>query len=112
MLEELKLTKESAGDSGQALSQLQKSLKIAQENVIKSDDKVRELNGTLETRTANFLKEKGDLKKALDKALADLKNSSSNSSGVLQENEDLKNKLEETRKKLTDTESELEILRD
>lgn len=58
------------------------------------------------------MKEKADLKQALEKALADLKNSSSNSSGVLQENEDLRNKLDEAQKKLTDTESELEILRE
>ena len=62
LLEELKLTKDAAGDSGQALGQLQKSLKLAQENVIKSDDKAREANETLETRTSKFLKEKADLK--------------------------------------------------
>jgi len=61
LIEELKLAKDSAGDSGQQLSELTKNLRIAKESANKFELEAKELEQTLGTRTTNFLKEKKDI---------------------------------------------------
>ena len=61
LIEELKLTKDSVGDSGQQLSELTKNLRIAKESANKFELGAKELEHTLGTRTTNFLKEKKDI---------------------------------------------------
>lgn len=63
LLEELKLTKEAAGDSGSQIGELRRDLRIARENSDKFENEAKETKETLETRTKNFLNEKADLRK-------------------------------------------------
>ena len=67
---------------------------------------------TLETRTQNFLKEKADIRMELEKALADLKAVDKNQSGMSSENDKLKEEVTALKKKLTDTELQLDIIQD
>ena len=100
LMEELKLTKDAAGDSGQQLSELTKNLRIAKESAKKLEIEAKDIELTLGTRTANFLKEKKDLQLQLEKALADLKNKSSNSSELIAENNQLKSDLKASNNEL------------
>ena len=56
------------------------------------------MKATLETRTSNFLKEKADIKLQLEEALANLKKVDNNSSGLGNENKDLRSKLDAMKK--------------
>jgi len=112
LIEELKLTKNAAGDSGSQIGELSKNLRLAKENAAKYEKEAKDLAHTLETRTANSLKEKTDLKQQLDKALKDLKSKSSNSSEMITENAELRSELEAAKKMLSSSEMELEILKD
>ena len=47
LIEELKLTKDSVGDSGQQLSELTKNLRIAKESANKFELEAKELEHTL-----------------------------------------------------------------
>ena len=62
LLEELKLTKDAAGDSGSQIGELNRRLKVAQENSDRFENELRETKHTLETRTNNFLKEKAEMR--------------------------------------------------
>ena len=112
LLEELKLTKAAAGDSGSQIGELSKSLRAAQANAEKFEKEAEELRKTLETRTQNFLKEKADIRTELEKALADLKAVDKNQSGMSSENDKLKEEVTALKKKLTDTELQLDIIQD
>ena len=105
LLEELKLTKEASGDSGQQIGELTRDLRNARENNEKLENQLSELKATLETRTKNFMSEKSDLKLQLQEALSSLKNKDSNSSGMVQEISKLKDELRDVKKKLQDTET-------
>ena len=104
LLEELKLTKEAAGDSGSQIGTLSRDLRNARESAEKLESELSELKATLETRTKNFMNEKTDLKLRLDEALASLKNKDSNSSSMAAEVTKLKDELRDVKKKLQDTE--------
>ena len=112
LLEELKLTKDAAGDSGSQIGELTRDLRNARESVSKLDDENRELKSTLETRTKNFLSEKSDLKLRLEEALASLKSKDSNSSGMISEITKLKDELRDVKKKLQDTETQMDTLQE
>ena len=112
MLEELKLTKDAAGDSGTQIGELTRDLRNARDSVSKLDDENRELKSTLETRTKNFLSEKSDLKLRLEEALASLKSKDSNSSGMISEITKLKDELRDVKKKLQDTETQMDTLQE
>ena len=112
LLEELKLTKDAAGDSGTQVSELNKNLRLARESSLKFENQSNELQKTLDIRTANWLKEKADIKMQLDKALADLKMVDSTSGTMISENRELRDELKTVKKKLMDTELSLSVLQD
>lgn len=112
LLEELKLTKDAAGDNGNQVSELNKNLRLARESSLKFENQSNDLQKTLDIRTANFLKEKADIKLQLDKALADLKMVDSTSGAMISENRELRDELKTVKKKLIDTELSLSILQD
>ena len=110
LLEELKLTKAAQGDSGAEVAELSKSLRSSRETVSKLEQELSELKQTLETRTQNMLKEKSELKQQLDKALEDLKTLQRSSGGSDAENARLKEEVSSLKKKLSDTELQLDII--
>ena len=59
-----------------------------------------------------MMKEKKELKAELDKALADLKKRDGNSDEMDSLNAELKSQIETLKKKLTDSELQLEIIQD
>lgn len=83
---------------------------MARENSDKFENEAKETKQTLETRTKNFLNEKADLKLKLDEALAQLKSKDSSSSGMAAENSKLKEELQAVKKKLQDTEAQMDTL--
>ncbi len=110
LLEELKLTKLAEGEGGEMLAELNKNLKIARDSALKFENLSDGLQKTLDTRTTNFQKEKADLKERLDQALADLKKGNSSSSDMIAENAGLKDELKTVKKKLNDTEMQLDVI--
>ena len=112
LLEELKLTKEHAGDSGSRVAELTRNLKKAQENSTLYEQKASDLQKTLEIRTENYLKEKADIRKQLEKALAELQKADGNSSGILAENRDLRAEVGALTKKLKDSALQLEVIQE
>lgn len=106
------MTKDAAGDNGNQVSELNKNLRLARESSLKFENQSNDLQKTLDTRTANFLKEKADIKLQLDKALADLKMVDSTSGAMISENRELRDELKTVKKKLIDTELSLSILQD
>ena len=106
------MTKDAAGDNGNQVSELNKNLRLARESSLKFENQSNDLQKTLDIRTANFLKEKADIKLQLDKALADLKMVDSTSGAMISENRELRDELKTVKKKLIDTELSLSILQD
>ena len=111
-MEELKLTQSEAGDSGSQVRELTKSLRIAKEGRNKSETELIEIKSTLSTRTQNFLKEKTDIRRALEKALADLKAADSSQKGSEVEHGKLRSEILQLTQKLTESESEVTELKE